>query len=399
MKRILLIKPSRNMFDALKMGFRSVDSSCDVLYAATAEEALSINAEHRCDLVATSNELDGEMSGLELLAELKATSPETIRFFIIDESEEKSMRGGLVDVPQQVLTYPVNLKNFVQQAERAFALRSVIRNPQILKLLGRADSLPPLPRVFHRISEKMNDPNASLYDIAAIVEEDIVLSSKVLKLANSSLFNLRMPVGTVSQAVSFLGSRTVGSLVFSQGLGETFSGGHEMNYFLEELNRHSLECATMLTHILTSWNSDQKLIDKAFFCGIAHDLGKLVLAKYAPQEWLQIMQAIEAGDRTDVEIEREVVGITHAEIAAYLLAVWGFPNDQVIAVAFHHNPAKIRSRDPGILCALHLAENLLSTHLHGSDLDWNYLEDCRISHEDVDMLSAMVMAAAMGEAV
>ncbi len=399
MKRILLVKPSQNMFEALKMGFRSVDDSWDVIFAETAEEALSINAEHPCDLVATSSKLEGEKSGLQLLAELKETSPETIRFLVVNESEEQSMRGGLVDVPQQVLTPPLNLKNFVQQVERAFSLRSVIRNPQILKLLGKADTLPPLPRVFHRISEKLHDRNASLYDIAGIIEEDIVLSSKVLKLANSSLFNLRTPVGTVSQAVSFLGSRTVGSLVFSQGLGETFSCGHEMNSFLEELNRHSLECAAMVTHILTSWNADQKLIDKAFFSGIAHDLGKMVLAKHAPKEWSRIMEALEAGDRSDVEIEREVVGITHPEIAAYLLAVWGFPNEQVIAVAFHHNPGKIRSRDLGMLCALHLAENLLSTHLHGSDLDWNYLEECRISPDDVDMLSAMVMAASMGEAV
>lgn len=398
MKRILLIEPNRNMCEALKMGFRSIDRSWDVRFAATAVEALSINAENTCDLVATSSALAGEMSGLDLLTELKEVSPETIRFLIINESEEGTTRG-LVDVPQQVLTRPLDLKNFVQQVERAFTLRSVIRNPAILQLLGKAESLPTLPRVFHRISEKLNDPNASLFDVAGIVEEDIVLSSKVLKLANSALFNLRMPAGTVAQAVSLLGSRTISSLVFSQGLGETFNGGDEINCFMEELNRHSLECAAMVTHILTTWNADQKLIDKAFFCGIAHDLGKLVLAKYASEEWPQITAAIEAGDRSDSDIEREVVGISHAEIAAYLLAVWGFPNDQVFAVAFHHNPGKIRSRDLGILCALHLAENLLRTHLHGSDLDWKYLEDCRISPDDVDMLSAMVMAASMDEAV
>ncbi|MBN2684564.1 MAG: HDOD domain-containing protein [Pontiellaceae bacterium] len=398
MKRILLVEPNRNMCEALKMGFRSINHSWDVRFAVTAAEALSINAEHPCDLIASSNELSGEMSGLDLLAELKEISPETIRFLIINESEEGAARG-LVDVPQQVLTRPLDLKKFVQQVERAFTLRSVIRSPAVLQLLGKAESLPSLPRVFYRISEKLNDPNASLYDIAAIIEEDIVLSSKVLKLANSALFNLRMPAGTVSQAVSLLGSRTISSLVFSQGLGDTFSGGDEMNDFLEELNRHSLECATMVTHILTTWNADKKLIDKAFFCGIAHDLGKLVLAKYASEEWPKITAAIEAGDRSDFDIEREVVGISHAEIAAYLLAVWGFPNDQVFAVAFHHNPGKIRSRDLGLLCALHLAENLLRTHLHGSDLDWEYLEDCRISPDDVDMLSAMVMAASMDEAV
>lgn len=398
MKRILLIESNRNMREALKMGFRSVDCSWNVEFAVTAAEALSINLNHPFDLIVTSSTLVGEMSGLELLAEFKEISPETIRFLIVSESEEGAMRK-LIDVPQQVLTRPLDLKKFVQQVERAFALRSVIRNPEILKLLGKAESLPTLPRVFRLISEKISDPNASLCDVAVIIEKDIVLSSKVIKLANSALFNLRIPAGTIAQAVSLLGIRTISSLVFSQGMGEAFKGGDKINYFMEELNRHSLECATMVTHILTTWNADKKLIDKAFFCGIAHDLGKLVLAQYASEEWPQIEAAIEAGDRSDSDIEREMVGISHAEIAAYLLAVWGFPNDQVFAVAFHHNPGKIRSRELGVLCALHLAENLLRTHLHGSDMDWEYLEDCRISHDDVDMLSAMVMAASMDEAV
>jgi hypothetical protein len=59
------------------------------------------------------------MSGMELLAELKEVSLETIRFLIISESEEGAMRG-LVDVPQQVLTRPLDLKYFFHQVEGLF---------------------------------------------------------------------------------------------------------------------------------------------------------------------------------------------------------------------------------------------------------------------------------------
>jgi hypothetical protein len=49
----LLIEPDRNMCEALKMGFRPIDRSWDVRFAVTAAEALSINSDHSCDLIAT----------------------------------------------------------------------------------------------------------------------------------------------------------------------------------------------------------------------------------------------------------------------------------------------------------------------------------------------------------
>ncbi len=106
---------------------------------------------------------------MELLAELKEVSLETIRFLIISESEEGAMRG-LVDVPQQVLTRPLDLKYFFHQVERAFTLRSVIRNPANLKLLGKAESLPALPRVFCRISPEDVDMLSAMVMAASMDE-------------------------------------------------------------------------------------------------------------------------------------------------------------------------------------------------------------------------------------
>jgi HD-like signal output (HDOD) protein len=295
----------------------------------------------------------------------------------------------MVGEAQQVLLKPLELNLFIKQVNRAFSLRPVINDPAILSLLGHAESIPPLPRVFQAVSNKLRDPHASMMEVAEIISGDIVLSSKILKLANSALFQLSEPAGNVSHAVALLGSSAVGSLVFSEGLRDVFKGDSETERLAEELNRHSLACATLASNIMYTWNAGRELTDKAVFCGIAHDLGKLAIAKHEPEAWKHIQTEIAKGERSDVEIERAMFGISHCEIAAYLLAVWGFPNDQISAIAFHHEPSKLNDLEFGLLCALHLAENVSRSSLHGQLLDWEYLEAAGISTDDIEALRTL----------
>ena len=80
---------------------------------------------------------------------------------------------------------------------------------------------------------------------------------------------------------------------------------------------------------------------------------------------------------------REVVGehaglrITHAEVGAYLLELWGLPTPIVEAVAYHHNPSAALERTFDIPTAVSVANALVEdltgkrpirhvSHLHGS---------------------------------
>ena len=89
------------------------------------------------------------------------------------------------------------------------------------------------------------------------------------------------------------------------------------------------------------------------------DLGKLVLAQNFTAEYRAIYEAAEEG-RPLCDIEREKLGVTHAEAGAYLLAVWGLPVGTVQAVANHHAPSETITRiTPGT--ALHIAEQILES--------------------------------------
>ncbi|MDF7801410.1 response regulator [Pontiellaceae bacterium B1224] len=386
MKKLLFVEPSEPARADLVSVLKPEENNWSIHFAGSVEEALALHQSEPFDIVVSAYLLpDG--SGLELFKWLRNESPGTIRFLVIDEVEKHMLRAMVGDA-QQILTKPIAQEEFVEQVDRALSLRSIVNDPALLKLLGKGEALPPLPRVFEVVSRKLRDPSASLSEVAGHISEDIVLSSKVLKLVNSALFSLSEPVQNVECAVSLLGSGMVGSLVFSQGLEDTFKCGPGSEHFLEELNRHGIECASMTSKILTLWGARRDVIEKAFFCGIAHDVGKLVLSKFAPVQWKQIGAIIDETGCLDVDAERKVAGISHSEIAAYFLAVWGFSNEQVIAIALHHEPSRLKERQKGLACALHLAECICETERHGT-FDWDYLKECEVGQDELDRIQKL----------
>jgi len=389
-KRLLFVEPDTGVQNTLSTELKPDVNGWNLSFCTMAAEAIEQNGEQPFDMVVSTNRLP-DQSGIELFDSLKASSPETGRFLLIEEEEAGAFRG-LVNSVQQMMIKPLDMEDFTKRVDRAFALRNVVSNPAILQLVGNADSLPPLPRVFQMLTDKLNDPNASLADAAEILAEDIVLSSKVLKLANSALFSLREPAKDITHAVGLLGSSTISSLVLSQSLSNTFDCGSENEQFAEELNRHSIECGALASNILQSWKVKQNVAEKAVFCGIVHDIGKLVLASFAPDKWPNVAERVKEGVRPDLQIERAALNVGHSEVAAYLLALWGFPDDQVAAVAFHHEPSRFRDDEQEfqLLCALHLAENCCNTTIHGQELDLQYLEQWRIKEKHVDKFKSML---------
>lgn len=387
MKRVLFVEsdhPKEGSFASL---LDLSETNWVILYASSAEKALEFHREDPCDIVVTANRLP-KKSGLKLLSILKEISPDTIRFLVIDEGDKNKFKSLISDA-QQILVNPLDQSSFVQKVNRALSLREIFSDSAILKLVGNADSLPPLPRVFKEVSEMLQDPETALSDVAECIAEDIVMSSKLLKLSNSALFNLAEPARNISQSVSLLGGAMVSSLVFSFGIRESFGGDRQFEQFVEEVNRHSIECSRMISNILFTWGAERELIDKAIFCAMAHDLGKLVLARYAPEAWLQILEEVDRNERPDYEIEREIVGVCHGDVAAYILALWGFLNDEIIAVAFHHEPSRVEENEPGVLCALYLAEYVCDSHLKGKMLDWDYLKQYGVEENDIIALKAL----------
>lgn len=386
MHKILFVDPDKGEFHRLKTTINPTQLGWDFIHCTTADEALSLNIAHPFDIIVTTNKLP-DSSGLELLNNIKTHCPETIRFMTLTQTDAEKLRSPITSA-QQLLNYPLDIDNFTKKSRTALGLRSSISTPKLFQLIGSADQLPTLPKIYERLNSKLNNPNTSLADIGEIISEDIALSSKILKVANSALFNLSEPAITIPHAVSLLGINTISSIVLGESVAHSFDSS--LFDFTESLNKHSLATGALASSILRQRKQKRNLIEKALFCGIMHDIGKLILAQFAPKDWPIIMRRSSESVRPDIQIERASLGIGHSEISAYLLSVWGFSNEIVAPVAFHHEPSLYHDPECELMCALHLAENCCHTHIHGREFDKEYLKGFGITEKQTKKLTMLL---------
>ena len=91
--------------------------------------------------------------------------------------------------------------------------------------------------------------------------------------------------------------------------------------------------------------------------GTLHDMGKLVLAKYAEASYRTVLRATIERQAHVVEIERELMGTDHPLIGGYLAEWWNLPSKIVEAVQNHYEPAMAKTA-PQLTHQVHLADVL-----------------------------------------
>jgi putative nucleotidyltransferase with HDIG domain len=184
------------------------------------------------------------------------------------------------------------------------------------------------------------------------------MTAGVLKVVNSSFFGLRTHVSSPLQAINLLGTETIKALVLSVHLFTRYVSDPGLSFDFEALWGHSLRVSVLCRTIAHLETSDARSVDLCSMAGLLHDVGKLVLACHFTKEYREVLATVRQENRTIHEVELALLGVTHAEVGAYLLGLWGLDEHVVEAVFHHHNPD--RRTDPGFtaLACVHAANAL-----------------------------------------
>ena len=105
--------------------------------------------------------------------------------------------------------------------------------------------------------------------------------------------------------------------------------------------------------------------DAAIVAALLHDIGKLVLAYKMPDRFARLLARAQAEEKPLYQVEEELWGITHAEVGAYLLGLWGLPLRVTEAIAYHHAPSAVPHQRFDALAAVYVA-NLLAHESEGT---------------------------------
>ena len=224
----------------------------------------------------------------------------------------------------------------------------------IAEILGEAPSLAVLPESYCQLTAVLDDPTANVTRIAAAVRVDPALAAGVLRLANSASVSPRDPVETVTRAVMVLGTSQIRQMALSLTVIRMFRGMPEHLLDMQSFWKHSAAVA-MLCHLLATARG-QAHTEAVYVAGLLHDIGTLLLCVTRPREARRIMMITENGSRPLPEVERTVLGFSHAELGGALLEQWGLSEGQVEAVRWHHAPSEAAPDHQPMADLVHVAD-------------------------------------------
>jgi len=124
---------------------------------------------------------------------------------------------------------------------------------------------------------------------------------------------------------------------------------------LEALHRHSAFVGDLCKKMLSS---RPELIEWASLAASLHDIGKLVMAARTPNRHAKALRDSRERHCSFAQAEQQMHGITHAQLGAYLLGLWGFPYAVVDAVAGHHGPFDLSPKELDTASAVAIADML-----------------------------------------
>jgi HD-like signal output (HDOD) protein/CheY-like chemotaxis protein len=349
MMRLLFVDDEPRVLQGLKQSLRGKREVWEVVLAGGGAAALEEIERERFDAVISDMRMPG-IDGAELLRRVKLSQPHALRIMLSGQMDESAAVRAAATA-HRFLTKPCDSETLVAMLSQALNLRAQLKSPKIYECIGGMSGLPSLPKSCFALNRVLEDEKVALCDVARIVEHDVGMSAKMLQLVNSAFFGLSRRIANVDEAVRNLGLNAIRSLVLAQALFQELSGG-EVALFRAEEARSLL--AAQFAH---RFALELPAHDVGVTAAMLHNVGRLALIARLPAEQRANADFARTHDSTAEEGERARLGVTHAEIGAYLLGLWGLPAEVIEAVSSHHSPLETRSTlDPGAV--VHIAEVL-----------------------------------------
>lgn len=204
------------------------------------------------------------------------------------------------------------------------------KRQEIRRRLREIQSLPTLPPIAAKLNKMVEDEDVTANQLGNVIERDQVLTSKLLKMVNSSFYGFPQRISTVANAIVLLGINVIKTLIVTSSIFEMMQASDV------GLWEHSLGCATIAS--LIAKKKGLKNPEEVSTAALLHDLGKVVVRAELPSEYEELLAFVEKKGVAMREAEEELLGVSHSEIGGWLVHQWNLPDRLVLPITWHHRP-------------------------------------------------------------
>jgi len=245
------------------------------------------------------------------------------------------------------------------------------RTKQMREKISKLDTLPAMPEVASKLLKMSRDPETMPEDIARVIETDPAIVAQVMHYARSPWYGYKGEINSVEDAIfSILGMDMVTNMALGMAAGKVFTISTEGKLSAKSLWQHSVYCAALTEGLARAMPVRFNMKPgAAYLAGLLHNIGYMIMAHCFPDEFLSLSIELEINSTTSmVEIEQQVYGVTHAEVAAELMRRWNLP-DKVIQVMRHHHDKEYTGEHDKDVMLVKLANTLLAKMDIGDEAD------------------------------
>ena len=243
---------------------------------------------------------------------------------------------------------------------------------EVLQEVIAAGSLPTLSTVASKLINITGREETTIWDISKLIAQDVSLSTKVLKVVNSSFYNFPNEVGTIQQAVAILGTNAVRSLVLSFSFLNMERPKHGAGFNYERFWEESLAAAVASKLIMTKVSEGDP--EEVFTVSLLQNLGKLILACSYREIYDKILEEAAGSEERLLELEEERIGANHAYIGCEAAKYWKFPDTLALPILYHHAPETYPHQDSEMFTEIrvvHLAALVANIMYSGRPIDYH----------------------------
>lgn len=247
-------------------------------------------------------------------------------------------------------------------------ITKTVETPKIdLEVLLRT-RLAPFPGTITRILDLLRNVNVSTKALATEVGYDPLLTTRILRLANSPCYSMQKSVNTLHQAIEAVGTKSLYEMVMVSLMANGFANEIRSSALGRLIWEHSLVVAFLsreLSKVLQIRSGDD-----IFIWGLLHDIGKIMLLRYDAEKYSTLLEVRDGQEMLDGE--RQLFGYDHTQVGGLIASRWGLPESVSQAILNHHS-----NTDSMTIHIINLSDILANVNGYGMRLeDESKLSNC-----------------------
>lgn len=232
---------------------------------------------------------------------------------------------------------PADPAQDTQDLSRAVSNFTALRMRQRLE---ETIEIPPMPATAQKVMKLRVNPEASIEELADVVETDPSLAAQVVSWASSPFYAAPGKIRSVEDAIGrVLGFDLVINLAVGLSLGKSFSLPKDAPEGTTHYREQAIYTAAVIEGLAKAMPRGKRPeLGLNYLSGLLHNFGYLVLAYIFPPYFKTICRHQEANPHVPVElIDQHLLGVSRDQIGSWLMRFWDMPTEVATAIRYQHD--------------------------------------------------------------